>query len=881
MMPDLARFGGRGTVHRAPTDQNAVHRPPAEVGSLAGLRPTHLALLALILLLAFALRVYRLDGQSLWSDEGASAVMATRSLWKIIENAAADIHPPLYYFVLRGWSPLAGTGEFALRFPSLFFGVLSVALVLTLASRLFGSKVGIVSGFAATASPLLVYYSQEARMYALMAFLALLSTYLFLRLTATTPADKPLVHGRATPLRVSSPSMGEGRVRVKSEDPPHLNPLPRRGEETQGLAPPTLLGHALPLQAAYVLVTAALLYTQYFSITIILFQNLVFLAAFWRLDRHWRRWLEWIGAQAAVGLLFLPWFLKVSGQVGAWETSVSPPFLYDMLRISFAYLSLGPSWLAARHLLPVFGALLLAGLLWVLVSRGALSGRLRNLLVVSLYVLLPVLAMYLISRQRPMFHHKFLMLAAPAFAILLGLGVASLATVAFRVPGPALLRRLAVAGVAVALAFPALATVASLQAYYFEPRFARDDYRGLARYIEASSGPEDAIILNAPGQIEIFDYYYRGALPRHPLPHQRPIDVAATESELEQIAARQSNIWLVLWGANESDPDRAIEMWLNNHAYRTFSRWFGGVELVAYTVQTSPVVTGLRPLDVNFGEGIRLAGYEVVGDRPSEAGHALRLVLQWEAKSATKERYKVFTHIIDRNSYLWGQHDAEPQGGAKPTVDWRPGDSIQDRHGLAISLGTPPGDYYIEVGLYDPATGKRLPVIDKGKVTGDSVLLGPVRIARPQRPVPPERLSFNTGAGTLFGRLRLAGYTLSKVGTDGARSSFAKGEVALLALHWQALEKPGSAYRLRLELRGATGQPVFAWEGEPTEGVFPTNLWDKGEIVLDQHRIPLTTPPGQYDLLLGVSDGNRPVNPSGGKAPESGEFIRLERITVQ
>jgi hypothetical protein len=57
--------------------------------------------------------------------------------------------------------------------------------------------------------------------------------------------------------------------------------------------------------------------------------------------------------------------------------------------------------------------------------------------------------------------------------------------------------------------------------------------RGIAQFIFATAQPNDAILLDAPGQSEVFDYYYKGDLPVYPLPRQRPIDVAATEAELQ------------------------------------------------------------------------------------------------------------------------------------------------------------------------------------------------------------------------------------------------------------------------------------------------------------------------------------------------------------
>src|SRR6185437_11211090 len=72
-------------------------------------------------------------------------------------------------------------GEAAVRALSAWWGVLGVALLVALGTRLGGRAVGLVAGTLAAASPLLVYYGQEARMYALLAALATLAAYAFLR----------------------------------------------------------------------------------------------------------------------------------------------------------------------------------------------------------------------------------------------------------------------------------------------------------------------------------------------------------------------------------------------------------------------------------------------------------------------------------------------------------------------------------------------------------------------------------------------------------------------------------------------------------------------------------------------------------------------------
>ena len=136
--------------------------------------------LLLVLLIASALRFYRLDGQSFWNDEGNSARIAERSLQLITEGAAGDIHPPLYYYVLHFWRDVFGSSEFALRSLSAVLGVALVWLTFLIARRLFTPNIGLVAALIAAINPFQVYYSQEARMYMLLAVISAAATYALL-----------------------------------------------------------------------------------------------------------------------------------------------------------------------------------------------------------------------------------------------------------------------------------------------------------------------------------------------------------------------------------------------------------------------------------------------------------------------------------------------------------------------------------------------------------------------------------------------------------------------------------------------------------------------------------------------------------------------------
>ena len=154
-----------------------------------------LAAILLLLLGAYALRLYRLDGQSLWWDEGISLHLATSSAADIVRDRLNNIHPPLYFFLLKGWLALVGVSPFTGRYLSVLAGLLPVALVFA-AAGCWGRQTRFeVERFSAAAwlaaglmvlSPLSVVYSQEIRVYALLPVV-----YLALLLLAGRWLDRP------------------------------------------------------------------------------------------------------------------------------------------------------------------------------------------------------------------------------------------------------------------------------------------------------------------------------------------------------------------------------------------------------------------------------------------------------------------------------------------------------------------------------------------------------------------------------------------------------------------------------------------------------------------------------------------------------------------
>jgi uncharacterized membrane protein len=120
--------------------------------------------------------------QSLWMDEAISAKAAKYFgyISIITDFIKADTHPPFYYLFLKFWTGIFGFSELALRTPSIIFGVLTIFVVYKIGGIL-SRKTGLFAAILTAFSPLLIYYSQEARMYALSTLLVSVCAYFFIK----------------------------------------------------------------------------------------------------------------------------------------------------------------------------------------------------------------------------------------------------------------------------------------------------------------------------------------------------------------------------------------------------------------------------------------------------------------------------------------------------------------------------------------------------------------------------------------------------------------------------------------------------------------------------------------------------------------------------
>jgi uncharacterized membrane protein len=149
---------------------------------------------------------------------------------------------------------------------------------------------------------------------------------------------------------------------------------------------------------------------------------------------------------------------------------------------------------------------------------------------------------------------------------------------------------------------------------------------------------------------------------------------------------------------------------------------------------------GMR-VDLSLANRVRLLGYDMDwsaclarpeqdGEGPTSAAESqacrLELTLYWQAEAAPDVDYTVFVHVVRPDGHLVAQRDAPPDAGAYPIRRWAAGEVMVDPLRISVPSEVRPAELEVWVGMYDPNTGQRLPVLDAaGRPVDDKVVLSP------------------------------------------------------------------------------------------------------------------------------------------------------------
>ena len=389
---------------------------PADASLLERLRASTLALdVGIVSAVSLVLGLVRLGAPALWFDEAYT--------WRQVHKgylAQFEGYQPFYYWIEKPWTALAGTSEWALRFPSVVGAMLASALLVVLARKLFDRRIALVSGLLLATSPFVVKWSQQARVYPLLLAASLVATLLLLRALDRRSRAAWAVYG---------------------------------------------------LSYALLLVTHAVVGLLLLPVHAVLVVQ--------RRDRVLPHGLLAAVVVAAVGV---PWVAQLAMRTDSEtsETAWIPfPSAEDVTRAL-----LGVSGVAG------LGVLLALLGLWML-RRGG-SGSLAFWL--ASWAFGPIVLALVISVARPVFLDRYLVVAAPAFAMLAAVAVMGLAG------------RLRVGVAAVAT----VATAVGLVLWYSSAdhgNWRGEDWRSAVSVVEKRSGEADAVVVVPWWTHDAAEYY--------------------------------------------------------------------------------------------------------------------------------------------------------------------------------------------------------------------------------------------------------------------------------------------------------------------------------------------------------------------------------------
>jgi 4-amino-4-deoxy-L-arabinose transferase-like glycosyltransferase len=484
-----------------------------------------------IFALALFLRLIELGHQSLWYDEILTLKVSQTSGQDFLKALEIESNkPPLYFLLMHGWLRWGAT-EFWLRLPSAIFGALSCVMALILGREVLGRSYGWILGLVLAVLPFDVYYSQEARMYALLVLMgvcAMLFSCLFCR--------------------------------------------------TQQLR------YAL----SYLICATLACYTFTYGIFLMPFSCLLSLAFRPRLPR--KALITLWTANFVVALLFSPWVPRLLNSIHT-GTGLNPLVRASAIQTSaYAFFTLGlgttfgPSteqlrvW--GRHIFaeqPGTGGLFIAGLLIevaiVVIGLRKLWQSNRNgffFAVIGLGIFGGIPAAINMLKPEIPNNPRYTILAIVPFAVIItGFVMWTLE------PGKG--RKI------LAAVFAALVGI-SLANNFFNPQYAREDIRSAARFLESLQSPPSNLVVCADFMKVPLQHYYDGPAQILPLSIQRQ----PVEEALKPFASalnEQGLFGLVYARPDYGDPQGVLPAWLKQHYHLELEKKWTGVTVYLFDAE--------------------------------------------------------------------------------------------------------------------------------------------------------------------------------------------------------------------------------------------------------------------------------------------------------
>jgi hypothetical protein len=420
---------------------------------------------------------------------------------------------------------------------------------------------------------------------------------------------------------------------------------------------------------------------------------------------------QWLAAGALLAALFLPWLLYARSQLVTLQANR----LDDQIELqagreawtAVQYLTMGyaqaGTWLETAAT-AVFLALALLGL-WGLLKNNRVTAVFATLAILG--AIFAALAVRYTPEEGLMRGMRLTFAAAPLLIILAGVG-----------GGGLLARQRWLGGGAIALFVVSLAFNAA--AVYREEINQQADYRPLIAEIRTLYRDNDGV-LNAYTWQDGYFYSYAPNMSQAVAFERKEYAAVEVPAFVESLLTNHSRLWVVNHRADINDASYPFNLWLRQEATLVFDQWFGDTQLALFTRRLEPPPT--EPGRTALANNILLE-YAPVSTGVA-AGGLLHLHFRWQRPPQEESGYQLFIHVGGVESAPIAQYDrplfndfAPPEAAAK----W-------EHYAILIPIDTPPGDYQIYVGLYEPASGNRLEVASPvGCDDSDRICLGYVTI---------------------------------------------------------------------------------------------------------------------------------------------------------
>ena len=644
----------------------------------------------LVMLIAATTRFWRLGYHSIWFDEAISLKWATSDpvyTWQKTFALIDDKHPPLYYISLHYWQQglyIAGLAhnDAALRAFGSLLGVLTVWGIMVLAARLSGRATGLLTGLLTALAPVLIWYSQELRMF--------------------QPATTWIVWAALCLIM----AWQADRVAVR-----------------------------LVWWAGLVLSLTFSLYSYLFSAFILPAAGLTLLLL--SLKHHrWRRFAEGVASLTVVTLLYAPlafnaWSINAADGERGHAFSNFTTNLHRLLQI-FTVWRVEWSPLLLNGYLVVLAIVILAGVL-VPFTRSSVTRHVdaaldRSWLALWISVPLLVANLLLISSNTIFAEDRYLIFLAPFVLWALARGIVVLGQ---RWP---LAGRLGGGGIVLLfmLALPHLWTPASY----------RENWRATAAYIlayeKASSTLPGAIVTHVDYTHYALDWYIRQQADREQLPIFDIFGGTVTPEAIDStIAPRlegiakigKATLWLTQSHLHGVDDGHLMEDWLNRHYPIATEQYPTGIKLTGYMLryryaQLPDLGSEAIFPNAEVAPGLKLAACEIM--TPNVHAHDqqmhppsgwVHLRLWWRATHPLQENYTATAQIMGQRG-IWGDRLVRSGDTLSywPTSNWPSREYVREEMDVNINPLTPKGNYPVMIGMDDPTGRPSGPHIECGQV---------------------------------------------------------------------------------------------------------------------------------------------------------------------